>query len=119
MFRLNWQLNNYTYNIYNICQPHYDGDWDPNACDLNNNFNLLFEKKNLTMDHIVPKSKKGSSTWDNVVTACITCNLKKGDRNIRPKVEPSKPSLSHLIRGHQIDKNNFPDREWDKYIFQS
>ncbi len=79
----------------------------------------IFEKKNLTMDHIVPKSKKGSSTWDNVVTACITCNLKKGDRNIRPKVEPSKPSLSHLIRGHQIDKNNFPDREWDKYIFQS
>ena len=79
----------------------------------------IFEKKNLTMDHIVPKSKKGSSTWDNVVTACITCNLKKGDRNIRPKVEPSKPSLSHLIRGHQIDKKNFPDREWGKYIFQS
>lgn len=79
----------------------------------------IFEKKDLTMDHVVPRCRKGGSTWDNVVTACKTCNLQKGDKDIRPKVEPTKPSLSHLIRGHQINETNFPDREWDKYIFQS
>ncbi|MDB2628666.1 HNH endonuclease [Gammaproteobacteria bacterium] len=79
----------------------------------------VFDKKDLILDHVVPKCKKGGTTWNNVVTACKTCNIQKGDRDIRPKVEPIKPSLSRLIQGHQISKLNFPDREWDKYIFQS
>jgi 5-methylcytosine-specific restriction endonuclease McrA len=36
--------------------------------------------KNLTIDHIIPRSKGGLHTWDNVVTACETCNNKKSDR---------------------------------------
>jgi len=34
----------------------------------------------LTLDHIVPRSKGGESIWENVVTACAPCNLRKGDR---------------------------------------
>ena len=79
----------------------------------------VFDKKDLTLDHVVPRCKKGGTTWNNVVTACKTCNIQKGDSDIRPKEEPIKPSLSRLIQGHQISKINFPDREWDKYIFQS
>ena len=71
------------------------------------------------MDHVVPKYRNGGSNWENVVTACKTCNLQKSDKDIRPKVDPVKPTLKHLIRGHQIDKSNFPDMEWNKYIFQS
>ncbi|MEC7912008.1 MAG: HNH endonuclease [Pseudomonadota bacterium] len=78
-----------------------------------------FEKKDLTMDHVVPRSKKGSSTWDNVVTACKVCNLNKGDKEVRPKIEPIKPSFSYLLKGHQINRKGFPDSEWEKYIFQS
>jgi len=37
-------------------------------------------RKHLTLDHVVPKSKGGSHTWDNVVTACNSCNSRKGDR---------------------------------------
>lgn len=45
----------------------------------------VFDHKNLTYDHIVPKSswnyKKGSpTTWTNITTACIDCNRKKGNR---------------------------------------
>lgn len=36
--------------------------------------------KNLTLDHVIPRSKGGKHTWDNVVTACERCNAKKGDR---------------------------------------
>jgi 5-methylcytosine-specific restriction endonuclease McrA len=36
--------------------------------------------KTLTMDHVVPRSKGGTHTWDNVVTACERCNSLKGDR---------------------------------------
>src|SRR3954467_8995199 len=36
----------------------------------------------LTLDHIVPRSKGGESIWENVVTACAPCNLRKGDRTL-------------------------------------
>ncbi len=34
----------------------------------------------LTVDHVVPRSRGGSSGWENMVTACAPCNLRKGDR---------------------------------------
>ena len=34
----------------------------------------------LSIDHIIPKSRGGKETWDNLVTACKTCNCSKGDR---------------------------------------
>lgn len=37
-------------------------------------------KKRLTIDHVIPSSKGGTHTWDNVVTACDRCNSLKGDR---------------------------------------
>ncbi len=36
--------------------------------------------KHLTLDHVIPRSKGGSHTWDNVVIACNSCNSRKGDR---------------------------------------
>jgi 5-methylcytosine-specific restriction endonuclease McrA len=36
----------------------------------------------LTLDHVVPRSKGGESIWENVVTACAPCNLRKGDRSL-------------------------------------
>ncbi|MBI6546089.1 MAG: HNH endonuclease [Cyanobacteria bacterium NC_groundwater_1444_Ag_S-0.65um_54_12] len=37
-------------------------------------------KTNLTIDHVVPRSRGGLDTWDNLVTACVRCNNRKGDR---------------------------------------
>jgi len=36
--------------------------------------------KHLTVDHVVPRSKGGGDSWENVVTSCAPCNLRKGDR---------------------------------------
>ena len=36
--------------------------------------------KQLTLDHVIPRSKGGNHSWDNVVTACERCNSRKGDR---------------------------------------
>ena len=36
----------------------------------------------MTLDHVVPRSKGGESVWENVVTACAPCNLRKGDRSL-------------------------------------
>jgi 5-methylcytosine-specific restriction endonuclease McrA len=37
-------------------------------------------KRNLTIDHIMPRSRGGKNTWSNLVTCCSNCNLKKGNR---------------------------------------
>lgn len=34
----------------------------------------------LTIDHVHPRSRGGQDTWENLVAACVSCNLKKGDR---------------------------------------
>jgi 5-methylcytosine-specific restriction endonuclease McrA len=36
----------------------------------------------LTLDHVVPRSQGGDSVWENVVTSCAPCNLRKGDRTL-------------------------------------
>ena len=36
----------------------------------------------LTLDHVVPRSRGGDSVWENVVTSCAPCNLRKGDRTL-------------------------------------
>jgi 5-methylcytosine-specific restriction endonuclease McrA len=38
--------------------------------------------RHLTVDHVVPRSKGGTDTWDNLVTSCAPCNRKKGDRAV-------------------------------------
>ncbi|MDM9383123.1 HNH endonuclease [Chlorogloeopsis sp. ULAP01] len=39
--------------------------------------------KNLTLDHVIPRSRGGQHTWDNVVAACERCNSSKGDRTLK------------------------------------
>lgn len=36
--------------------------------------------KNLTLDHVIPKSRGGTNEWNNLVTSCFKCNLKKSNR---------------------------------------
>ncbi len=36
----------------------------------------------LTLDHVIPRSRGGESIWENVVTSCAPCNLRKGDRSL-------------------------------------
>jgi 5-methylcytosine-specific restriction endonuclease McrA len=39
-----------------------------------------YEEKELTYDHVIPRSRGGQTEWTNIVTCCIRCNLKKGGR---------------------------------------
>jgi 5-methylcytosine-specific restriction endonuclease McrA len=52
--------------------------------------------KQLTIDHVIPRSKGGTHTWDNVAIACETCNHKKGDKYLNEtamvlKTKPKAP----------------------------
>lgn len=59
-------------------------------------------RADLTIDHIVPKSKGGKDTWTNTACACATCNHKKGDRHanevgMKLRWEPKTPRTSYLV----------------------
>lgn len=51
----------------------------------------------LTIDHVVPRSRGGATTWENCVTACFRCNARKANRSTRecgmhPRTAPALPS---------------------------
>ena len=59
-------------------------------------------RSNLTIDHVVPRSRGGDSSWTNLVAACEECNCKKGNKTPKEcrmplKNKPFKPSHSHMI----------------------
>ena len=71
----------------------------------------------LTLDHVVPRSRGGDSVWENVVTACGPCNLRKGDRLLDEtpmhlKRQPSAPSPVLLI---SLALHRVPDA-WRTYL---
>ena len=54
-------------------------------------------RSNLTVDHVIPRSKGGGSTWDNIVASCAPCNRRKGDSlpekaGMHPRHAPRAPS---------------------------
>jgi 5-methylcytosine-specific restriction endonuclease McrA len=59
----------------------------------------------LSIDHIVPRSHGGASTWENCVLACITCNKNKADRTppeagMRLRTQPIRPNWKPLYAEH-------------------
>ena len=56
----------------------------------------------LTRDHVIPVSRGGVNTWNNVVTSCSACNNRKGDRlpkeaGLRLLNRPGEPNYVHLV----------------------
>lgn len=56
----------------------------------------------LTLDHVVPTSRGGRTTWDNLVTSCAPCNVRKGSKlpgeiGMALRARPRPPSLSELL----------------------
>lgn len=76
-------------------------------------------RHDLTIDHIVPRSRGGGDTWDNVVAACLRCNVKKGDRTPReagmPLMTTPRRPVSHV--SFEISKHSLSGQtSWDKYL---
>jgi 5-methylcytosine-specific restriction endonuclease McrA len=74
----------------------------------------------LTVDHVVPKSRGGKDTWENLVTACTPCNNKKGNRTpdearMSLRRRPFRPTHVMYIR----DFIGTVDDTWKPYLFLS
>jgi len=90
---------------------------DRNTCQF---CGRVFPSSDLTLDHVVPRSRGGRSSWENLVACCYQCNNSKGDRTPeeaglklarrpRPFTLHTSRQLMRLI-GHR-------DERWRKYLF--
>lgn len=74
------------------------------------------DKRTLTLDHVIPKSKGGKDSWENLVTACKKCNLEKSDLTIEEfGKEIPKPIRPHYIM--LLNKVDYLPDEWKKFFF--
>jgi CRISPR/Cas system Type II protein with McrA/HNH and RuvC-like nuclease domain len=68
-------------------------------------------QRDLTLDHILPRSRGGKNTWTNLVTCCSKCNLKKGNKtpdeaNMKLKKKPYEPNF--------VNEHDHLTGAWDK-----
>lgn len=79
----------------------------------------IFAEKELTLDHVVPVSRGGKKTWENIVTACMKCNQKKANKTPKearmkllsqPKIPRWQPEIAH-----EKMRFTFPE-SWSIYL---
>ena len=81
-------------------------------CGLNN--------KKLSIDHVLPRSKGGTDNWENVITACLQCNVLKGNRTPEEakmplRKKPYKP-LNNMSFETTKQIHSGRHKEWSKYV---
>ncbi len=78
---------------------------------------VICHPSQITIDHVVPKSKGGKTQWNNVVAACATCNRQKGNRSLNDcgftllKV-PARPTWQDIMR----DVDETVSSDWLPYL---
>lgn len=73
-------------------------------------------KNRMTVDHIIPQSKGGPNTWENMITACKKCNHEKSDLDLeeygKEIIIPHRPHALMLLK-----KVKYIPYVWKKYLF--
>ena len=85
-------------------------NWSRKNVMVRDSFQCVYcgTKSNLNIDHVLPRSKGGKNTFENTVTACMNCNIRKGDRTLREakmfykkrNYTPYQPTVMEFIRKH-------------------
>ena len=78
--------------------------------------------EDLTFDHVVPRSRGGQTTWENVVAACSPCNLRKGGKmpaqaRMFPAQSPFRPSVHELHNNGRLFPPNYLHDSWLDYLY--
>lgn len=80
-----------------------------------------FPLAELSLDHVLPRSQGGKSTWENVVCCCLDCNIRKGGRtpeqaHMKLMSQPKKPKRSPLI---SLKLNSERYASWREFLDQA
>jgi len=79
--------------------------------------NTPYSKSNLTLDHVLPLSKGGATSWTNIVAACGPCNSRKGNKtNMKPIKTPYAPSYYELVANRKQLEMHIAHPSWTAYL---
>ena len=83
---------------------------------------VVSASEDLTFDHVLPRSRGGKTTWDNVVTACQACNLAKSNRTPResgmyPLHPAERPTTFQLQENGRAYPPNFLHESWSDFLY--
>lgn len=74
----------------------------------------------LSVDHVVPRSRGGADTWENVTTACLSCNVRKGNRTPKEAGMPLHRAPHRPLSSFSFEATRHihsgRHREWAKYV---
>jgi 5-methylcytosine-specific restriction endonuclease McrA len=91
---------------------------DRNTCQY---CSVVLPANELTLDHVVPRSRGGQSTWENLVACCHSCNRRKGNQLLSEQTEMKllrepRPFSLHTSR-HIMRMIGHSDQKWRKYLY--
>jgi 5-methylcytosine-specific restriction endonuclease McrA len=76
-----------------------------------------FSSKELTLDHVVPRSHGGRKIWTNIVLSCPNCNFSRGnDTRIQPIKKPLKPSYYELVNYRKKFPITVSHESWKQFL---
>jgi 5-methylcytosine-specific restriction endonuclease McrA len=82
----------------------------------------VFKTHELTFDHIIPRSRGGRTSWENIVAACQCCNRTKGSKlpheiDMYPITTPRRPSIFELQDRGRHFPQNFLHQSWSDFLY--
>jgi len=79
--------------------------------------NTPYAKSGLTLDHVLPISKGGKTSWLNIVAACGPCNHRKSDKtNMKPRRAPYAPDYYDLVNKRKSLEMHIAHPSWTAYL---
>lgn len=106
---------------YYVKRPHQHVRFTKQAVFVRDQFTCQYcgiQSRDLTLDHVVPKTRNGETTWGNVVAACKSCNSAKSDKSLKDaglklKHQPKEPKFLPYLKAVNRERH----QEWNKYLF--
>jgi len=85
---------------------------------IDRKFSLKRAGCDLTYDHVIPRSKNGKTTWNNIVMACSKCNSEKQDRHDykSPMKPPRQPTYDEIANFAKRQPMTIPCPKWGTYL---
>ena len=80
--------------------------------------NVKLDWTSITIDHVIPRSRGGATSWKNCVAACRRCNMKKGSRmlsetGMQLRKNPSEPKVTHYW---EFSQHSNWHADWDTFF---